>query len=309
MKTTAPSRPSSTVFGCLLFLALALGPVGCEKTVWVFPEDGSVQQGPFDVQVYWSPDMVASTLQVAMNDEVVTGSMSPTAMIGMSPADEIAGVIGMQINPFPGKKLISAHMLDSYGLPNGATSIFTVTSTTPREGFAGGIIVFECVNSFMNSPLQIPGFDLDLGLSEGICKMLPIGGLFPAGDSAFPVSSDPFPVLFGPFPQEVTFDADDTIPNGISLSPVEMALSFDFNPADPAQEGNLCRASFVMEGTVLPVESAISGLYHAAMVQSLREVSLSLVSGGECEAQFTSPADVDVMTFNYMARKQSKIRY
>jgi hypothetical protein len=117
------------------------------------------------------------------------------------------------------------------------------------------------------------------------------------------VSSDPLPVLFGLFPKEVTFDADDAIPNGISVSPVELALSFDFNPADPAEEGKLCRASFVMEGTILPVQAAISGLYHAAMVQTLREVSLSLVSGGECEVQFTSPSDVDVMTFNYLARK------
>ncbi len=96
---------------------------------------------------------------------------------------------------------------------------------------------------------------------------------------------------------------DGTIPNGISLSPVELALSFDFNPADPGQEGKVCRASFVMAGTILPVQPAISGLYHAAMVQGLREVSLSVVSGGECEAQFTSPSDVDFMTFNYLARK------
>ncbi len=303
MKPTSYSRPSFVVFGLLLTVALALGPVGCEEMVWVLPEDGSVQQGPFDVQVYWSPDMVPSTLQVAMNDEEITGSMSPSAATGMLPASEIAGVMGMLINPFPGRKLLSAQMLDSYGLPHGATSIFTATSTTGRAGFAGGLMMFECTDSFLNSPLQIPGVDLDLGFSELICKVLPISGLFPAGDSAFPVSSDPFPVLFGLFPQEVTFDVDGTIPNGISLSPVELALSFDFNPADPAHEGNLCRASFVMEGTILPVQAAISGLYHAAMIQSLREVSLSLVSGGECEAQFTSPSDVDVMTFNYLARK------
>lgn|GEM_PF-1573892 len=303
MKPTTLSRRSFLVFGLVLSVALALGPVGCEETVWVFPEDGSVQQGPFDVQVWWSPDMVPSTLQVAMNDEEITGSMSPSAATGMSPAVEIAGVMGMPINPFPGKKLLAAQMLDSYGLPHGATSIFTATSTTRRAAYAGGLMVFECMDSFLNSPLQIPGVDLDLGFSEMICKMLPISGLFPAGDSAFPVGSDSFPILFGILPQEVTFDADDTIPNGISLSPVELALSFDVNPADPAQEGNLCRASFVMEGSVLPVQEAVSGLYHATMVQSLREVSLSVVSGGECEAQFTSPSDADFMTFNYLARK------
>jgi hypothetical protein len=144
---------------------------------------------------------------------------------------------------------------------------------------------------------------MDLGFSEIISAVLPISGLFPAGDSAFPVSSDPLPVLFGLFPHVVTFDVDDTIPNGISISPVELALSFDFNPADPAEEGNLCRASFVMQGTILPVQAAISGLYHGAMVQTLREVSLSLVSGGECEERFSSPEGVDVMTFNYLARK------
>jgi len=304
VKPTVHSRPSFVVFGLLLSVALALGPVGCEEAVWVLPEDGSVVQGPFDVEVYWSSGMVPSTLQVAINDEQITGSLSPAASIGISPASEIAGVMGMPINPYPGKKLLSAQMLDGYGLPHGATSIFTATSRTGRAGFAGGSMVFECTDSFMNSPLQIPGVDIDLGFSELICKVLPISGLFPAGDSAFPVSSDPLPVLFGLFPKEVTFDVDGTIPNGISLSPVEVALSFGFNPADPTQEGNLCRASFVMEGTVLPVQWAISALYHGAMVQSLREVSLSVVSGGECEEQFTSSSGVDVMTFNYLARKQ-----
>ncbi len=171
MKPTAHSSPSLVVFGLLLTLALAFGPVGCEETVWVLPEDGSVQQGPFDVQVYWSPDMVPSTLQVAMNDEEITGSMGPSAAAGMLPAREIAGVMGMLINPFPGRKLLSAQMLDSYGLPYGATSIFTATSTTARAGFSGGLMVFECTDSFLNSPLQIPGVDLDLGFSEGICKM------------------------------------------------------------------------------------------------------------------------------------------
>ncbi len=312
MKPTTHPRPSLVVFGLLLTLALALGPVGCEEAVWVFPEDGSVQQGPFDVQVYWSPDMVASTLQVAMNNEVVTDSMCPAASIGMSPAAstgmspgaEIAGVMGMLTNTFPGKKLVSAQIMDSNGLPYGATSIFTVTSATGRAGFAGGLMVFECTDSFLNSPLQIPGLDLDVGFSEAICKGLPISGLFPAGDSAFPVSSDPFPVMFGLFPKEVTFDVDGTIPNGISTSPVELALSLDFNPEDPTQEGKICRASFVMEGAILPVQPEISGRYHAAMVQSLKQVSLSLVSGGECEVLFTSPSDVDVMTFNYVARKR-----
>ena len=303
MKPTNHSRPCLAVFGLLLTLLLALGPVGCEETVWIFPEDGSVQQGAFDVQVYWSPDMVPSTLQIAMNDEEITNSMSPGVAMRMASATEIGEGLGVLINPFPGKKLVSAQMLDSYGLPYGATSIFTATSATGRAGFAGGLMVFECTDSFLNSPLQIPGVDLDLGFSEVICKGLPISGLFPAGDSAFPVSSEPFPVMFGLFPQAVTFDVDGTIPNGISTSPVELALSFDFNPEDPTQEGKVCRASFVMEGTVLPVQPEISGLYHAAMVQSLKQVSLSLVSGGECEALFTSPSDVDVMTFNYMARK------
>ena len=255
MKPTIHSNPSLAVFGLLLTLALAFGPVGCEEAVWVLPEDGSIQQGAFDVQVYWSPDMVPSTLQVAMNDEEITGSMGPSAATGMLPASEIAGVMGMLINPFPGRKLLSAQMLDSYGLPHGATSIFTATSTTGRAGFSGGLMVFECTDSFLNSPLQIPGVDLDLGFSEVICKMLPISGLFPAGNSAFPVSSDPFPVLFGIFPQEVTFDVDDTIPNGISLSPVELALSFDFNPADPGSRGE-CLPSLLCDGRDRSARSA-----------------------------------------------------
>jgi hypothetical protein len=303
VKPTLHSRSSLAVFGLLLSVALAFGPLGCEQTVWVFPENGTVQQGPFDVQVYWSPDMVPSTLQVAMNDEKITDSMSPAAAAGVLPDVEIAGVVGMRINPFPGKKLLTAQMLDGQGLPHLATSIFTATSITGRAGFAGGHMVFEPANSFTNSALQIPGVDMDLGVSEIISAVLPVSGLFPAGDSAFPVSSDPLPVLFGIFPKMVTFDVDDTIPNGISLSPVELALSFDFNPANPADEGKLCRASFVMEGTILPVQAAISGLYHGAMVQSLREVSMSMVTEGECVSRFSSAPGEDVMTFNYLARK------
>jgi hypothetical protein len=246
--------------------------------------------------------MVPSTLHVSINGEEITGSMSPASM-SLSTDVEIAGVLGVSINPFPGKKLLSAQMNDANGLPYGDTSIFTSTSTTAREGFAGGLMVFECESSFMNSRLQIPGFDLDLGLSEGLCTVLPITGVFPSGDSTYPVSSEGLPLLFGVFPKEVSYDVDDEIPNGISISAVELGLSFPFDPGDPAEEGKLCQASFVMQGTVLPVQPAIAGQYHAAMVQSLREVSLSLVSGGECQHLFTSPEDADIMTFNYMARK------
>ncbi len=303
MKATGFRNPRSAMHGLLLFLALAMVTSGCQEAIWVLPENGSVKEGPFDVEVFWSPDMVASTLRVSMNDEEITSGMSPAASVSIEPDVEIAGVMGMLIHPFPGRKLLSAQMLDSHGLPHSVTSIFTSTSTTPRSGFEGGAMVFECVNSFLNSPIQIPGFDLDLGFSEVMCMMLPVSGMFPAGTSAFPVASDPFPLLYGLFPKAVTYDVDPSVPNGISVSPVELGLSFDVNPADPAQEGKVCEASFKMAGTLLPVHSAISGLYHASMVQTLREVSLSLVKGGACENLFTSPPDVDVMTFNYVARK------
>ncbi len=301
---TQDARPRFAIAGLFLLFALVLGPVGCQDMVWVAPDDGSVQQGAFNVQVYWSAEMVPSTLRVALNNEEITGSMAPASMSPSFSAEaEIAGVRGMVINPFPGKKLLSAQMNDTYGLPHSATSIFTAASSTPREAFAGGAMVFECTDSFLNSPIQVPGFDMDLGVSELLCKMIPISGIFPAGTSAFPVDSDPFPVLFSVFPEQVTFDLDDTIPNGISLSPVELALSLDFDPGDPSQEGNLCGASFVMEGTVLPVESSVASRYHAAMTQTLRDVSLSFVSGGECVPEFTSPEGAEVMTFNYLASK------
>ncbi len=303
MKGTVVRKPFSAISGLLLCLALALGPVGCQDAIWVLPENGSVKQGPFDVEVYWSSEMVASTLQVSMNQVEITPNLSPASSVSITPDVEIAGVMGMWIHPFPGRQVLTAQMLDTYGLPHGVTSIFTSTSTAPRQDFEGGLMVFECLNSFVNSPIQIPGIDLDLGFSEGICMMMPISGLFPSGDSAFPVVSDPLPVLYGLFPKSVTYDVDASIPNGISVSPVEVGLSLDFDPADPTQEGNVCEASFVMAGTILPVDPAISGLFHAGMVQTLREVSLSLVSEGECVNLFTSPADVDVMTFNYAARK------
>lgn len=302
MRSKDRSRPGSGVSGLLIVLALALVAAGCQDMVWVLPEDGSVQRGSFNVQVYWSPGMVPSTLRVSINNEEITGSLSPAAMAPSSEV-EIAGVLGMPMNPFPGRKLLTAHMKDSKGLPYGDTSVFTSTSWTARKGFEGGAMVFECVDSFLNSPVQIPGMDLDLGVSEIICNVLPISGVFPSGDSVFPVDSGALPLLYGLFPKNVTYDEDRAVPNGISLSPVEMGLSFDFNPADPAHEGRLCRASFVMEGTVLPVQAAIADRYHGAMFQTLREVSLSVVEGGECENRFASPPDMDIMTFNYLARK------
>ncbi len=302
MRATLFARPSTGIPWISLLLALALGPAACQDMVWLLPEDGSVQRGPFSVQVYWSPDMVPSTLRVAMNDQDITGSMSPASMAPSSDFD-VAGVLAVLMNPFPGRKLLTAQMNDTYGLPYGATSIFTVTSIAARGAFSGGSMVFECMSGFLNSPIQIPGLDLDFGVSEVLCKALPISGVFPPGDSSFPVGSGDLPILFGLFPKEVTFGVDRAVPNGISLSAVELGLSFDFNPKDPAHEGRLCRASFVMQGTVLPVQAAIADQYHAAMFQSLRKVSLGVVSGGECESRFTSPADMDIMTFNYLARK------
>jgi hypothetical protein len=144
--------------------------------------------------------------------------------------------------------------------------------------------------------------DLDLGLSEAICQLFPIIGIFPPGDSGFPVSPIR-PFLYGVVPQQVTFDVDDRIPNGISLSPVELGLVLDVDPADPENAGEVCELSFAMEGTILPVQAPVPGEIHAAMVQGLRELSLSLVSEGQCVHQFTSSADRDLMTFNYVARK------
>lgn len=295
MKSKARSASFLTVVALPLLFALALGPAGCQEAVWVFPQEGSVQEGPFDVQVFWSPEMVASTLRVAMNDHEITGSHFRAS------AGE--GFRGMMVQPRPGRKLLSAQLRDSTGVPFGATAIFTATSTADRQNFAGGPLRFECEDSFLNSPIQIPGFDLSLGLSEKICRALPIIGWFPSGDASFPVDSGPLPVLFGIFPKPVSYDKDPEIANGISLSPVELGLTLDFDPDDPAQEGRVCRASFVMAGTILPGEVSDDGMQGpAVMVQSLREVSLSVVSGGVCEHRFTSPGDVDIMTFNYVAR-------
>lgn len=295
MTRTARRRLSLPISGLFILAAIGLGPAGCQNTLWVFPEDSSVQQGPFDVQVYWSPEMIDRTLRVSMNNQEITGNLAPAA--------EVDGVLGMMLDSLPGRKLLSAQIHDSYGMPYVAASVFTATSKASRESFPGGLLTFECDNSFLNSPIQIPGFDLDLGLSEVICESLPIIGLFPSGDSAFPVDSG-LPVLFGIFPRQVTYDVDSGTSNGISLSPVELGVSFDFDPADPSSEGKVCRASFVMAGTILPGGiSALDQQGPPVMVQSLREVSLSLVWGGECEHLFTSAADRDIMTFNYVARQ------
>jgi hypothetical protein len=296
MTRTARRRLSLPVSGLLILVAIGFGPSGCQNTLWIFPEDSSVQQGPFDVQVYWSPEMIAPSLRVSMNNQEITGNLAP--------AVELDGVLGMMLDTLPGRKLLSAQIHDSYGIPYVAASIFTATSKASRETFPGGLLTFECENSFLNSPIQIPGLDLDLGLSEAICEALPIIGLFPSGDSAFPVGSELPPVLFGVFPRQVTYDVDTATTNGISLSPVELGVSFDFDPADPAKDGKVCRASFVMAGTILPGRvSSLEEQGPPVMVQSLREVSLSLVSGGQCEHLFTSPADRDIMTFNYVARQ------
>lgn len=291
---------------CCMFLS-ARGPVGCmfsvlflllsgcaNGPVWVLPPEGSVQLLPLDVEIHWVDGMDSQTLNAKMNSL----NLLPELLFGDNHASAYVPAV-------PGRKLLSAFMQDVSGFPYTATSVFTAVSAAPRESFPGGAMRFTCESSFVHSALQVPGFDLDSGFTEEVCKMLTVQGVFPPGDSEFPVSSDPLPLLYGIFPKQVVFDADKRTPNGISISPVAVSMSLPFDPSDQKQRGRPCALSFLMHGTILPVDDGgPTGTVLAGMTLTVRGLSLSIVGGqGECSLLSTFPAWMDLITFNYVAAR------
>ena len=279
------------VLPLVLFLALHTGLLGCMNgSVEVFPETGSVEQGPFDAQVVWTPELNSETLKVSLNNEDVTPLFEK---------DE--GFASVRMDLTPGRKMISAQLMDSIRIPYIASSIFTATSDLPRESFQGGLLSFSCESGFLNSPVQIPGIDLDMGFLENLGSLLGVTGVFPSGDSDFP-STPVFPLIFGLIPKQVTHSVHEEIPNAIALSPVDMTLPYPFDPEDPEQEGNICEFSFLLEGTILPAaENPEPGDVKAVMIQDLKEVTISTVTEGECTPLFTLPPEIVLITFNYTA--------
>lgn len=282
-----------------LALVVCLAPLlglplsGCTNgPIWVLPSEGSVQTLPVDLEIHWVDGLDSQTLRATMNSrdlgqDLLVGENSATA----------------SVSEVPGRKLLSALMLDLSGFPYTATSVFTAASAAPRESFPGGPMSFVCESSFVHSALQIPGMDMDFGFTDEVCNVLGIQGLFPSGDSEFPVGSDPVPLLYGIFPRQVVFDIDRSTPNGISISPVDISVSLPFDPLDQKQMGRPCALSFVMQGTILPAgDEETAGGIPAGMTQTIRGLSLSIVSSrGECAPFYTFPSGLDLITFNYVA--------
>ncbi len=291
-RACSPGTPF-TILGMLCLLLLGGFSSGCQDAVWIDPEDGSVQEDPLDVRVFWSPEMDPDSLRVSLNNEEITDRFTLSAT-GLEATT--------QLDLLPGRKMLTAQLGDQYGLPYSATSIFTVTSSVPREDFPGGYLNFQCESSFVNSKLQVPGLDLDQGFSEMLCGLLPIQGIFPSGESALPREAAGPPLLYGVFPAEVGYNVDEQIPNGIALSPVELGVTLDVDPSDPEEDGNVCAVSVVMEGTIIPMDAVSASGIKAVMIQAVKQLSVSLVSEGECQAQMTTASDRDLMTFNYVAR-------
>jgi len=283
-----------TLVVCVVPL-LALPFSGCTNgPIWVLPFEGSVQTLPLNLEIHWVDGLDSQTLSATMNSR----DLVPQLLFGENFATA-------SVSDVPGRKLLSALMLDSSGFPYTATSVFTAASAAPRESFPGGPMSFTCESSFVHSALQIPGRDMDFGFTDEVCNVLSIQGLFPSGDSEFPVRSDPVPLLYGIFPRQVVFDVDQSTPNGISISPVNVSVSLPFDPLDPKQRGRPCAVSFVMQGTILPAgDDETAGGILAGMTQTVKGLSLSVVSSqGECVPFYTFPSGLDLISFNYVAER------
>ena len=156
-------------------------------------------------------------------------------------------------------------------------------------------MLFGCTEGLLLSPVQIPGMDMDGGLLDMACQALPVTSLagIPAGsDLTNPVASF---LIYGVLIYEVTFSADPDIVNGISISPIDIVIPFD-----NTEEGSMCELSGVMKGTILPVSGILQkNEVHAAMIQTWSDVSVSIISGGECTPSFDFPEDTEVISFNY----------
>ncbi|MFC1889309.1 hypothetical protein ACFL4G_06090, partial [Thermodesulfobacteriota bacterium] len=194
----------------LLFLATVFSIAilaGCQPVITIeSPLADSVQEGIVSVRVSWDSSIDPTGFSALINDTDITGEFS-------FPEPSVAEA---ELSLVPGKKFLSIILPNAPITGNSASSIFTATSTCPREEFAGGFLSYTCESSFFHLPIAVPGLDPGLGLTEFLCDMLPISGVFPAGTAEFPKS--PFlPILFGIFPRQVNFDEDTEVPNGISI--------------------------------------------------------------------------------------------
>ena len=64
----------------------------------------------------------------------------------------------------------------------------------------------------------------------------------------------------------------------------------------------MCELSGVMNGSIIPYDvDVLAGEPHAAMIQTLSGVSVSVVSEGTCTPTLEFPAGMDVISFNYVA--------
>ena len=242
-------------------------------------------------QVQWADDLEARDLMVFQNNVDISDQFVMDGAVATA-----------DLNPAPGKKIITAQVtlnvpLGDFELPlpAAATSIYMATSSLAREQFLGGAMLFGCTEGLVLSPVQIPGMDLDGGLLDLVCQAVPVTSI--AGIPAGSALTDPVVghLFYGIFLYEVIFSADPDIVNGISISPIDIALDFD-----DTEEGSMCELSGVMKGTILPVsETLVAGQVHAAMVQTWSDVSVSVISGGECTPALDFPEDTEVIGFNY----------
>jgi hypothetical protein len=247
------------------------------------PASGTVESGEFILGAIWPPTLDRNTFAATLNEQDIT------SIFTLEATDAIA-----TINPIPGEKLFVVTLRNNFNVPSTGSSIFTVTSTLARENFPGGLLVFQCSESFLNSPIQIPGFNVD-----SICSLMPVAGVFPSGSSTFPYTVS-LPILFGIFPAYPTFNYDSTVSNGISVSPVNIGINL-LDPTVPGNEGKVCYFGAAMHGVILPSGVSTPGGYKAVMVQRLNSITISTVQGGQCLPIFLSPSSVDLITFNYYA--------
>ena len=195
------THPESSLRLLLLVTVCILALTGCVETILIeTPLPGSVEEGDVFVRISWDPTIDSTGLLITVNGTDVTGDFS---FPDSSTAEASLSLI-------PGKKFLSVTMPNGPIWAMSASAIFTVTSTCPREEFVGGFLEFTCESSFFDLPISIPGLDAGLGLTDLLCEMLPISGVFPTGEAQLPKSTL-LPVLFGVFPKIMTFTEDPEV--------------------------------------------------------------------------------------------------
>lgn len=266
---------------------------GCRPVIIESPTSGSIEEGTVEALVTWDAALDPDTFRAEMNGSDVTGDFT----VGATSAEADFDLV-------PGKKQLSASVTNTEGSEFGTDSvIFISTTILGRDDFDGGLLSFTCESSLLELEIYVPDLDPDLGLSELFCSLLPVSGIFPAGDSTFPKT--PFlPFIYGVFPFTVTFDEHATIANALSMSEVRIEVEFPFDPED---EGKVCALGFDLIDFLIPANNGDrDDDIIATITQEMDDIVISVVVAEECVETFESNPGEIIFDLNMAAAVDDK---